>query len=94
MSETTPQSSVTSNVGLASLLEQMVAAGASDLHLGAGTLPAIRVDVRIQRLEGLKAPKSESMQALLDSILSADQRAVFERTHDIDFAYSQLLLTF
>jgi twitching motility protein PilT len=59
--------------------------GASDLHISAGAPPTLRIDGRLVRLDA--APLSrEEVHALLYDILTDEQKARFEATHDLDFA--------
>ncbi|MCW2268660.1 Twitching mobility protein [compost metagenome] len=67
------------------LLGLATKAGASDLHLAAAEVPAIRLDGRIRRLE-LAALSAEQLQALLGQLMSESQKKDFETQLDIDFA--------
>jgi twitching motility protein PilT len=69
------------------LLEQMVARGASDLHLSVGSQPAIRVHGHIERLEDFEKLMPEDTQQLLYQILSSEQQKNFEIKRQLDFAY-------
>ena len=69
------------------LFDQLLAKGASDLHVAAG-YPAM------MRLRGDLVPLTDRVlqrtdtQRLLYEIASADQLAHFEKNHDLDFAYA------
>jgi twitching motility protein PilT len=69
------------------LLEQMVARGASDLHLSVGSQPAIRVHGHIERLEEFEKLTPDDTQQLLYQILSSEQQKNFEIKRQLDFAY-------
>ncbi len=69
------------------LLEQMVARGASDLHLSVGSRPAIRVNGRIERLEEIEVLTPEDTQQLLYQILSSEQQKNLEVKRQLDFAH-------
>jgi twitching motility protein PilT len=69
------------------LLEQMVARGASDLHLTVGSKPAIRVNGRIERLDEIEVLAPEDTQQLLYQILSSEQQKNFEIKRQLDFAH-------
>jgi twitching motility protein PilT len=69
------------------LLEQMVARGASDLHLSVGSQPAIRVHGHIERLEEFEKLMPDDTQQLLYQILSSEQQKNFEIKRQLDFAY-------
>jgi twitching motility protein PilT len=70
------------------LLEQLVAAGASDLHISIGSPPAIRVRGHIERLDGYEPFTPEDTRALLYRILNSEQQKQFEIKRQLDFAYS------
>jgi twitching motility protein PilT len=70
------------------LLEQTVARSASDLHVTAGTPPAIRVRGRIEPLESVPALSADDLQQLLYRILSSEQQKHLEIKRQIDLAYS------
>lgn len=70
------------------LLERMVARGASDLHVTAGSEPAIRVDGRLERMEDFGRLTPDDTQRLLYRILSTEQQKHFEIKRQIDLSYS------
>ncbi len=68
------------------VLEKMIAARASDLHLKAGTPPVVRVDGVLYTLDE-PAPTAEQLREAVDQLLSSEQRAHFSEHHEIDFAF-------
>jgi twitching motility protein PilT len=60
---------------------------ASDLHLGAGIAPHIRRHGALQAVPEWLSLDDAKVRALVYEILSPAQKAEFERTHDLDFAY-------
>ena len=60
--------------------------GASDLHLTTGSPPVLRVDGDILVLPHEPLTNQATEQFLFE-IMSEDDRRVFERTKDLDFAY-------
>ena len=70
------------------LLERMVEANASDLHVTTGTPPAVRVRGDVERLEGFDALTGEETQQLLYRILSSEQQKHLELNRQLDFSYS------
>src|SRR5881275_2793200 len=70
------------------LLEQMVANGASDLHVTVGSPPAFRVRGHIVRAEGFEPFTSDDTRALLYRVLSSEQQKLFELNRQLDFAYA------
>jgi twitching motility protein PilT len=70
------------------LLEQLVARGASDLHISVASPPAIRVRGHIERLEGYEPLTPDDTRGLLYRILSSEQQKQFEIKRQLDFAYA------
>jgi twitching motility protein PilT len=82
---TPPVSSVRS---IDELLEAMVSLGASDLHITAGTPPAVRVHGELHRLEGVPVLSPEMTQELLYRVLSTEQQKQLEIKRQIDTSHS------
>jgi twitching motility protein PilT len=70
------------------LLEQMVAHNASDLHLTVGSHPALRVRGQLERLEGFPVLTAEQTRQLLYRIISSEQQKRLEIDRQIDLSYS------
>lgn len=70
------------------LLKEMVDKGASDLHLGAGTVPHLRINERLVAV-GKEALTANSSKDLIYSILTNEQKAKFEREKELDFAFTK-----
>jgi twitching motility protein PilT len=70
------------------LLEQMVAHGASDLHVTVGSPPAFRVRGHIVRAEHFEALSADDTRSLLYRVLTSEQQKNFELKRQLDFAYS------
>jgi twitching motility protein PilT len=70
------------------LFHAMNTAGASDLHLSAGSPPIIRKDGRLKALDPAAPVLSiTDLATLLKPIMPDKNRAEFDATHDTDFAY-------
>jgi twitching motility protein PilT len=69
------------------LLQVLQEKKASDLHLSPGNPPLIRISGELMAV-GSTLMTAESNQALIFEILSQKERAQFEKTHDLDFAYA------
>jgi twitching motility protein PilT len=69
------------------LLEEMVARGASDLHISVNSPPAIRVRGHIERLDEYEAMSAETTQQLLYRVLSSEQQKHLEIKRQLDFAH-------
>ncbi|MGH3146977.1 MAG: type IV pilus twitching motility protein PilT, partial [Rubrobacter sp.] len=68
-------------------LSDVLALGASDLHLAVGLPPIARVDGRVLPL-GYPALTSNVTREMVYGVLSADQRRLLEDEWELDFAYS------
>ena len=69
------------------LLGRLVDLGASDLHLGSGAVPVLRVDGEVTPLAGADAIPAARLAELLWAIAPARNREEWERCHDTDFAH-------
>jgi twitching motility protein PilT len=70
------------------LLEEMVAMGASDLHLTSGLPPSVRVDGAISPMAGREALNGSDLRELIYEILSQHQRERFEADLELDTSHS------
>lgn len=59
----------------------------SDLHLSAPNQPIVRIHGELQRIK-TDALTSDSIRSMLFSVMTEDQRALYERDLEIDFAIS------
>ncbi|MFM8559684.1 MAG: type IV pilus twitching motility protein PilT [bacterium] len=73
-------------MNIRSVLEKMIAARASDLHLKAGTAPVVRVDGVLYTLDE-PAPDSQTLRDVCQQMLNEEQRAHFATHREIDFAF-------
>jgi twitching motility protein PilT len=73
-------------MNIRNVLEKMIAARASDLHLKAGTPPVVRVDGVLYTLDE-PAPTSQELREVYQQMLNEEQRAHFTTHHEIDFAF-------
>jgi len=71
---------------LGSLLKEVTARDASDLHLVAGISPIIRIDGDLKALEE-KPLTPEEIKSLIYSVISAEKIAQFEKSHELDFSF-------
>jgi twitching motility protein PilT len=69
------------------LLNRAVENGASDIHLGAGEIPAFRIDGAIQRLEDLDRLTPEHARRLAYSVMNEKQKVIFENEMELDFSF-------
>src|SRR5262245_8611197 len=68
------------------VLEKMIAARASDLHLKAGTAPVVRVDGILYTLED-SPPSAQELRDVCAQLLNDEQRLYFSTHNEIDFAF-------
>lgn len=73
-------------MNIRSVLEKMIAARGSDLHLKAGTPPVVRVDGVLYTLDE-PAPSSQELREVTQQLLNEEQRLFFSSHHEIDFAF-------
>ena len=73
---------------LSQLLRYAVQKGASDLHLGTGAAPQIRLDGNLVPVDGEMMLDEASGKKLIYSILTDDQKNKFERDKELDFAFT------
>jgi twitching motility protein PilT len=70
------------------LLEQMVAHNASDLHITVGSPPVLRLRGELNRLDQLPRLSADDTRQLLYRILSTEQQKQLELNRQIDLSYS------
>lgn len=73
---------------LIGLIETTVAQGASDLHLGAGVQPIIRVSGAMTTLMQEPPLTQEDLLGLLDELIPPDRKKRFLETQEADFSYA------
>jgi len=73
-------------IGMRELLEEMVAKGASDLHLTAGIPPQYRVDGLVQASQ-FAVMTGDETRRLAYSILNEEQKKRFENEKELDFSF-------
>lgn len=69
------------------LLEKMIKAGASDLHIVVGVPPVIRVHGRLEYIPGYPRLSPEITQELIYSVMNEDQIAEFEKEKELDMSF-------
>ena len=73
-------------MNITSVLEKMIAARASDLHLKAGTPPVVRVDGILYTLDE-PAPTAQDLRDATNHLLNPEQREHFATHSEIDLAF-------
>src|SRR5688572_32921397 len=74
-------------VNLRALLEEMVARGASDLHITAGERPKLRIDGEITNASHETSLGPRDTLALAYSVLTDNQKKRFEMEDELDFSF-------
>jgi twitching motility protein PilT len=70
-------------------LEYLVQKGGSDLHLGAGSPPLIRLHGELRPIPGTPQLTSEDTQAVMEALVEdPDKRAEFDADSEVDFSFS------
>lgn len=75
-----------SGLSLHALLKTMLDKGASDLHITAGTAPAIRIDGYIQPLK-MEPLSPTDCKRLCYSVLTDSQKSRFEEENELDLSF-------
>jgi twitching motility protein PilT len=70
------------------LLKLTVNKGASDLHLTVPSPPVLRIDGELIPQENLSPLTAKDVELALEQVSTEEQRAVFDREWELDFAYS------
>jgi twitching motility protein PilT len=70
------------------LLKIMTERGSSDLHVKAGSPPAVRLNGRLVILNEISSLTPDQTRALALGMMGEAQRAAFESAREADFAYS------
>jgi len=70
------------------ILRGALRVGASDVHLKAGSPPALRMDGRIVFVKGAPALSQSEIKAMAFSIMNDWQRKRFEENTEVDMAYN------
>jgi len=73
-------------LGMRELLEEMVAKGASDLHITAGLPPQYRIDGNMVSTQ-FPTLNGDDTRRLAYSILNDEQKKRFENDHELDFSF-------
>ncbi|WP_304466171.1 type IV pilus twitching motility protein PilT [Cryobacterium sp. M91] len=73
---------------LLAALECVVAQHGSDLHVTVGSPPKIRRDGGLGSIDNAPIWSAEKASRAIRSILSAPQQNIFDRDHELDFAYT------
>lgn len=70
------------------LLKLMIAKGASDLHLTVPSPPVLRINGTLYAQDELEPLSSDKLKSIFEEVTTQDQRDVFSKQLELDFAYS------
>src|SRR5262245_18721680 len=73
---------------LQQLLSAMVNKGASDMHITAGQAPVLRIDGSVMPLKLPPLTPEDTKQLCYSALANNEQRAVFEKKHELDLSFS------
>jgi twitching motility protein PilT len=86
--DSSPEGFMPDSYSIDTLLEQMVAHDASDLHITVGSPPVLRLRGHLHRLDQLPRLSADDTRQLLYRILSTEQQKQLELNRQIDLSYS------
>jgi len=76
------------NKFLDEILTSLIHEDGSDLHLGTGRRPAVRINGQLVFLSNKEVLKQEDMMSILDIILGPEKTKKFLETKEIDFSFA------
>jgi twitching motility protein PilT len=79
---------VNNNMNIETLFKKAVEMGASDLHLRVGTIPILRIDGRLRRLEDYDVITDADAKEMLEQITTEQQRQSLLVDKELDFAHA------
>ncbi len=85
--KSSPRSEANS-VEIDGLLQLAVDRGATDIHLKVPSYPVFRIDGMLVRQEELPPITPEDIQSIFKQITSQEQRIIYDKKRELDFAYS------
>ena len=75
-------------ITLRSLLDLVIEKDASDLHLGVGVAPMMRIDGVLGAVRDTTPMTFEEVERSLLEVISPEQYKKFMETHELDFSFS------
>jgi len=70
------------------LLDTLLKADASDLHMKVGNHPMLRIDGKIAPQENLERLTPQLMDEILNSLMNEEQKNIYQENFEHDFAYA------
>jgi len=75
-------------IGLKALLNEVILQNASDLHIGVGVLPVIRIDGSLRYVEGVGVPTGLDVERALLEVMHKERLDIFKREKELDFSFT------
>ena len=75
-------------LSLRALLNEVVVKNASDLHIGVGVPPVMRIDGSLRAVEGAGVPTGQDIEAALMEVISRERMARFKEDLELDFSFA------
>ncbi len=75
------------DISVKEMLGKMIELGASDLHIGVGIPPVIRLAGELQPLDGYPVLRPEDTQEVIYTVMNEEQIATFETTKECDMSF-------
>ena len=70
------------------LMAEVLRLGASDLHIGVGHYPCLRIDGELRPFPDLHPLEREDVEKLISEILKPAQLESFHQNHELDFSFT------
>ena len=74
--------------GFREIIELVVEKGATDLHVKVPSPPVLRIDSVLVPQQEWPSFTTQDIEVIFEQITSEEQREVFNRVQELDFAYS------
>ena len=75
-------------VSLKALLSDVILQNASDLHVGVGVPPMMRIDGTLRNVEGVGIPTGLDIERALLEVMHKDRLEAFKEENELDFSFS------
>ena len=75
-------------ITLEALLDEVVERDASDLHIGVGIPPSVRLGGTLRPVEGTSPMTAEDVERAFLEVITQEQYKKFRDTHELDFSFS------
>ena len=73
---------------LKALLNEVIVRNASDLHIGVGVPPVMRIDGSLKVVDGIGSPTGQDIEGALLEVLPKGRLDLFKAALELDFSFS------